>query len=88
LAVPHNPKRGSSGLEIKVLDVQRLISLRREKPPLLERADLVTLGTPTRDHVQVLVSTESFQKIRTHVGTDLSREMGGFLVGRPYEWDG
>ena len=81
-------KNSSDKLGIKVIDTESLISIHQSSPPLLSSKNLITIGESTPEKLQILVSSEAFQKIDEHTQSDTSREVGGFLIGRPYEWKG
>ena len=82
-----NPQSSSNKVGITVIQKQSLISPHLEKPPLLA-SDLTSIGTPDIDKLQIIVGSQAFLKIDQHTRSDMTREVGGFLVGKPYEWHG
>lgn len=74
--------------QITVLGTERLITVEEGCPPLLAQNELVPLGKPSADQPQILLSVNAFSTIVSHTTMDMSRELGGFLVGRPYRWQG
>lgn len=82
-----NPRASANNIGIKVIETQSLISPNQEKPPLLE-SSLTPVGKPDTDKVQILVGPQAFSRIDQHIRSDMTHEVGGFLVGKPYEWDG
>lgn len=80
--------RATDNLKIKILETQKLISINPEMPPLLKARNLQSIGEPRADRLQILVGEGAFTKIDDHVHSDLSHEVGGFMIGQPYDWDG
>ncbi len=81
-------KRAGKDLGITIIDTQSLISVSQSRPPLLAEDNLVSVGSPKNEQLQILLGPDAFSTIDPHATSDLSREVGGFLVGRPYEWQG
>lgn len=73
---------------IKVLDTQRLITIKPDEPQLLSEGGLTMVGKPDPEKLQILVGGEAFAKIDRHIRSDTTHEVGGFLIGKPYEWEG
>jgi proteasome lid subunit RPN8/RPN11 len=73
---------------IKVLDTQRLISIKPGMPPLLAEGGMVNVGKPDSEKLQILVGPDAFARIDRHIRSDTTHEVGGFLIGQPFEWEG
>ncbi len=83
-----NIRRGRKKPLINIIDKETLVSVSEKPPPLLSGNNLVEVGQATEDQLGVLVSSAAYSTIDTHTQSDLSKEVGGFLVGRPYKWEG
>lgn len=82
-------KKGQQGgVKIEIVQKQNLIDIQFGLPPLLATNNLESVGKPDTSKLQILVSADAFSKIDQHAKSDLSKEIGGFLIGRPYEWEG
>jgi proteasome lid subunit RPN8/RPN11 len=71
---------------IKITNTQSLISIPHVPPLLLQTDGLTAIGLPSAEKVQVLVGSKAFLNINSHIGIDISREVGGILIGAPYNW--
>lgn len=80
-------QRDSEGLGITIVETESLISVRQAQPPLLGQTDLVAIGTPEAGQLGILVGPDAYQMLDAHVASEPDREVGGFLVGRPYQWE-
>ena len=80
-SVPHKK------VGITVVDRENLITVSQTSPPLLAQNGLSLVGASPEGQLQILVSQEAFATINTHATSDISHEVGGFLVGRPYDWN-
>lgn len=83
-----NRKKGKSDKLVKVVGSERLISVTQSSPLLLQAENLTTMGSIENEPVHVLVGSDAFTNIDRHAKSDTSQEVGGFLVGRPFEWKG
>jgi proteasome lid subunit RPN8/RPN11 len=81
-------EKNSKSMGITVIGTESLISIRQERPPLLAESGLSVVGTPQENQVQILVAPKAFSVIHAHAHSDLETEVGGFLIGRPYVWEG
>lgn len=79
---------GSDDLNVTVIDTESLVTVARSRPSLLSEEGLVRVGKKEDRDIHVLVSSEAFGEIDRHTSTETEREVGGFLIGRPSEWQG
>jgi proteasome lid subunit RPN8/RPN11 len=84
----NDKERESRDLGVTIIDTESLISVRQTCPPLLAQGNLTSVGSPEDERLQILVGPDAFSAINTYAASDLSRELGGFLIGCPYEWKG
>lgn len=76
-------------VNIKVIETQSMVSIFNERPPLLESPDrLMKVGSSDPSQLQILMNYETYEKIDRHCKSNLSNEVGGFLIGCPYQWEG
>lgn len=75
-------------LDVRIIETESLVVISDTRPRLLDAEGCVTLGESDWHGLQILVGPEAFAAIDRHTSSDTACEVGGFLIGRPFEWQG